>query len=78
MVGGYSHRAHYLANTEISKSGSCLNANGREMLAEHILHVFPSFWILLSTMLVYQKPELVTSQQCYKADFFSPELPERD
>lgn len=76
-VGGYNCRAHYLANTEISKSGSCLNANRREMLAEHILRAFPSFWILLPT-LVYQKPGIAISQQCYKADFFSPEFLERD
>ena len=39
--GGYNYTAHYLANTEIGRGGSCLKINGREMLAEYILSPFP-------------------------------------
>lgn len=68
--GGYNCTAHYLANTEISRGGSCLKLNGREMLAEHILSAFPWCWNLLPSWCP-RNQKFVTSQQCYKAHFFS-------
>lgn len=68
--GGYHCTAHYLANTEISKGGSCLKVNGREMLAKHILCAFPWRWNLLPSWCP-RNQKFVTFQQCYKAHFFS-------
>lgn len=67
--GRYNCTTHYLANTEISRGGSCLKVNGGKTLAEQILNVFPWCWNLFPSWCP-RNQQSVTSQQCYKAHFF--------